>query len=69
MEHELTLMKLDPDGAENICSALRSWAPVIQDFYRALIDVGAPPDLASGVALSFFEQVTAASFALPDYDD
>ena len=66
---DLTLPKLDPEAAENICGALRSWAPILHDFYRAMLDLGAPESLASGVVLSFFETTLAAGYERAGLED
>lgn len=54
--------QLDPSQAESVCAALRTWAPVLVDFYRAVLDSNGPPDLASGVVVSFWEQTVAAGY-------
>lgn len=66
---ELELAKLSPEAAEGVCSALRTWAPVLADFYRALLDSGTPPDLATQATTEFFTQMLAASWAEDRYTD
>ena len=62
MDETITVPQLDPEQAEMICSALRTWAPVLVDFYQAVLSCGSSPELASGVTVSFWEQTVAAGY-------
>lgn len=69
MDDTITVPQLSPEAAEQVCAALRSWAPSLVDFYRALLDSGAPPDLASGVTQGFWEATLAAGYDAGRFDD
>lgn len=67
-DEAVTIPQLSPDQSEQVCAALRSWAPVLHDFYRSCLDIGTPPDLASGVVQGFWEATLAAGYDAGRYD-
>jgi len=69
MNETITVPALSLDESEAVCAALRTWAPPLADFYRALIDSGAPPDLATALTNTWFQETLTAGYALPNIDD
>lgn len=70
MSDVLTVPQLDAEQAERVCASLRSWAPTLVDFYRALLDSGAAPDLATGLTMGWWEATLSAGYeAGRRYDD
>ncbi len=67
MDDTITIPELTPDQQDAVSRALATWVVPLRDFYRNLVAMDVPADLANGLAISFWEATLAAGYAA-DYE-